>query len=101
MAEISTSGPESPQDAEKLTQSDSSLDPQEKRQITGFKVSLALRLLPRVGLMISMTLLVVFISVQYPNGHLRLFARQYNCCQHRSGTPTHLSNSTVYERGVY
>ncbi|KGO53547.1 Major facilitator superfamily domain, general substrate transporter [Penicillium expansum] len=38
MAEVSTSsGPESLQDAEKLTQSDSSLDSQEKRQITGFK----------------------------------------------------------------
>ncbi|KAJ5230428.1 Major facilitator superfamily domain general substrate transporter [Penicillium chrysogenum] len=38
MAEASTSSrPESLQDAEKLTQGDSSLDSQEKRQITGFK----------------------------------------------------------------
>jgi hypothetical protein len=52
MAEVSTSsGLESLQDAEKLTQSDSSLDSQEKRQITGFKVTSVPSLLPKVGLM--------------------------------------------------
>lgn len=41
MAAVSTSsGPELLHDAEKLTPSDSSLGSQEKRHITGFKVSL-------------------------------------------------------------
>lgn len=101
MAEASTSSrPESLQDAEKLTQGDSSLDSQEKRQITGFKVSLAPRLLPKVGLTRSMTVLVVSVFVQYPDGHLRLLARQYNCCQHRSGTPP-TSTFQLSTRGIY
>jgi hypothetical protein len=80
MAVPTPSGPESLQDVEKLTQSDSSLDSQEKRQITGFKVGSVLRLLPKVGLMRLLTALVVYVSVQHPDGHLRLLARQYNRC---------------------
>lgn len=104
MTEVSTSSGLKLRDAEKLAPSDPSLDSQEKRQITGLKVSLVPGGHRRSNFL---TALVAPVFGQHIDSHLCLLSRQYDCCQHRSSIhiPPSLNSITpavtLPKRGSY